>query len=150
MIARILVPVDGSVHANAAVDWAADLAAKYRAGITLLHVMVKAGSGTVPEELREFARYEKITVTDRDIFEAVAEKILYAAEQRARAHGASTIETVFETGDPAAVIANFAKRLGADLIVMGRRGLGSLPGILVGSVSHKVLHLADCACLTVK
>ena len=37
-----------------------------------------------------------------------------------------------------------------DLIVMGRRGLGDLGGLLMGSVSHKVCHLADCACLTVK
>ena len=37
-----------------------------------------------------------------------------------------------------------------DMIVMGRRGLSDLQGLLMGSVSHKVSHLADCACLTVK
>ena len=33
---------------------------------------------------------------------------------------------------------------------MGRRGHGDLQGLLLGSVSHKVCQLADCACLTVK
>ncbi len=120
MIEKILIPVDGSAHANAAVDWASDLATKYQARITLLHVMTKGGSGVVPEELREFARYEKITITDRDVLKAVADKILYAAEQRARAHGVKPIETVFEIGDPAKIIVDCAKRLGVDLIVMGR------------------------------
>lgn len=43
-----------------------------------------------------------------------------------------------------------AKRAKADLIAMGRRGLGGVKGLLLGSVSHKVSQLADCSVLTVK
>ncbi len=38
----------------------------------------------------------------------------------------------------------------ADVIVMGSRGLGHIKGMLMGSVSHKVNHLAECTCITVK
>jgi nucleotide-binding universal stress UspA family protein len=53
-------------------------------------------------------------------------------------------------GDPAAAILNLTREENADIIVMGRRGLGDLAGLLLGSVSHNVTHLAECACLTVK
>jgi chaperonin GroEL len=49
-----------------------------------------------------------------------------------------------------AILREGIKAVAADMIVMGRRGLSDLQGLLMGSVSHKVSHLADCACLTVK
>ncbi|HUO45666.1 MAG TPA: universal stress protein [Acidimicrobiia bacterium] len=55
-----------------------------------------------------------------------------------------------DSGDPAATIVRLAKEVGADLIVMGSRGLGSVAGLLLGSVSHKVGHAAPCAVLTVR
>lgn len=150
MISKILVPVDGSAHANVAVDWASDLANKYGARLLLLHVLTERGSGVVPEELREYAKIERTEVTDWDLLESAARQILNAAEKRARTRTANSIETHVEIGHPAAVILERARNFGADLIVMGRRGLGPLPGLVLGSVSSKVLHLADCACLTVK
>ena len=150
MISKILVPVDGSAHASAAVDWASDLAIKYQARLLLVHVLTERGSGMIPEELREFAKMERIEITEWDILESVARQIVHAAEQRARSRGANSVETAVQVGHPAEVILERSKNFGADLIVMGRRGLGPLPGLLLGSVSSKVLHLADCACLSVK
>lgn len=150
MISRLLVPVDGSAHAIAAADWAGDLASKYQARVLLLHVVTERGTGIVPDELREFAKIERMEVTDWNVLESVAGKILSLAEQRVRSRGASSVETAVEAGNPAAVILDRAKKFAPDLIVMGRRGLGKLPGMILGSVSSKVLHLADCACLTVK
>jgi nucleotide-binding universal stress UspA family protein len=43
-----------------------------------------------------------------------------------------------------------AKRREADVIIMGSRGLGTVEGILLGSVSHKVVSLADCKVMTVR
>ena len=57
---------------------------------------------------------------------------------------------VVEEGDPVERILEAQKREQADLIVLGSRGLGNMKGLLLGSVSHKVAHLAECACLTVK
>jgi len=150
MIGKILVPVDGSAHPDAAVDWASDLAIKYQARLLLLHVLTERGSGTVPDELREFAKMECVEITEWDILESAARQIVHAAEQRARSRGAISVEIVVEVGHPAEVILEQFKNPGADPIVMGTRRLGPLPGLLLGSVSSKVLHLAACACLAVK
>jgi nucleotide-binding universal stress UspA family protein len=53
------------------------------------------------------------------------------------------------SGDPAACILEAARNSQARFIVMGRRGLGRLAGLLIGSVSQKVSQLADCTCITV-
>jgi hypothetical protein len=52
-------------------------------------------------------------------------------------------------GDPAEVIAEFAKQKGCDQIVMGTRGLGAT-GLLLGSVTTKLIHLSDVPVLLVK
>jgi len=53
-------------------------------------------------------------------------------------------------GDPTKCILAAAASEGVDTIAPGNRGLGNIDGMLVGSVSHKVSHLAECTCITVK
>jgi nucleotide-binding universal stress UspA family protein len=53
-------------------------------------------------------------------------------------------------GDPAEEILKTAKAFGADLIVMGARSLGTVQRVVLGSVSTKVMHEADCDILIVK
>jgi nucleotide-binding universal stress UspA family protein len=60
------------------------------------------------------------------------------------------VEVLIDIGDPASTIVRVSEDLEADLIVMGRRGRGDLGGLLLGSVSHKVGHLAACAVMTVR
>jgi nucleotide-binding universal stress UspA family protein len=107
-------------------------------------------SGRVPGEVRELARLEHIRITERDIRQAGANEVLHKAETQARNHGATRIERVIEEGDPTRRILALAKARGVDMIVMGSRGLGDLQGLLLGSVSHKVGHLAKCTCITVR
>ena len=148
MIRSILVPVDGSAHANAAVDLASDIAAKFDASIILLNVISRPGSGTVPEEFRPYAQLEHVRLTEWDLIKAAADGIVEAAARRARANGIANAESITAVGDPARTIATIARDRNVDLIAMGRRGLGDLEGLLLGSVSHKVAHLADRPCLT--
>ena len=108
------------------------------------------GSGRMPNEMRELARLEHIRITEHDIRQAGANELLHNAESQAREHGATKIEQVIEEGDPTRCILASAEAHGADLIVMGSRGLGDLQGLLLGSVSHKVGHLAKCTCITVR
>jgi nucleotide-binding universal stress UspA family protein len=62
---------------------------------------------------------------------------------------AKQTDAVVRSGSPADEIIRTASELGADLIVMGSRGLGSTRSVLLGSVSDRVLHLAHCPVLVV-
>jgi nucleotide-binding universal stress UspA family protein len=150
MVKKVLVPVDGSEFAARAADFAADLAAKYDAEMVLIHVLRRMGSASVPEELRSYASLEHVEVRERDLLQGLADKILGEAAGRARQAGVGKVSEVTEIGDPAHAIVSYAKENGVDLIAMGSRGLGDLSGMLVGSISHKVLHLCACPCVMVK
>jgi nucleotide-binding universal stress UspA family protein len=80
----------------------------------------------------------------------IANKLLSAAEDAAREKKVREVKTVAAEGDPASRILETAEAEDADMIVMGSRGLGNLKGMLVGSVSNKVNHLASCTCVCVK
>ncbi len=150
MVRTILVPTDGSDHADKAVAFAGDIAPKYSATVILLHVLSDPGSGRMPNEMRQLARLEHIRITEHDIRQAGATELLHNAESQAREHGAAKIQQVIEEGDPSRSILASAEAHGADLIVMGSRGLGDLQGLLLGSVSHKIGHLAKWTCITVR
>jgi universal stress protein family protein len=70
MFKKIVVPVDGSAHANRAVDCATDLANKYGAELILLHVMASTGPACIPAELYEYARIEHIDAIEADIMKS--------------------------------------------------------------------------------
>ena len=172
MFRTILMATDGSPHAEKAVELASDIAEKYGARLVLLHVLLH---GHIPEALRHMAEIEHIVPaaepapgalapdlmeyvaragTDikamRQVFGALGDQIIGRAEQAARNKGVKDIATRVDDGDPARCIIERAKAEGADLIVLGSRGLGDLEGLFMGSVSHKVSHLAKCSCVTVK
>lgn len=173
MIKTILVATDGSDHAMRAVTLAADIAEKYEAKLILLHVLPQ---GPLPATLRHMAEVEHLAesrlagsllVADelgraplpqrisaaapeaQEVYRAIGEKILAAAEVTAKEKQAAQLETLIADGDPAKEILAQAERTGANLIVMGSRGVSDLKGLLMGSVSHKVSHLATCSCVTV-
>lgn len=150
MFKHVLVAVDGSEHAKRAVEVAAELAAQNGSKLTLIHVQPHAGGNYIPEELKAFSELEHVRVTEQDLIESVGREILENAEKAAAAKGVSSCGTVLEIGDPARNVVEVGRDMKADLIVMGRRGLGDVGGLFLGSVSHKVAHSADCCCLTVK
>ncbi len=149
MFKKILACVDGSEQAKRAVGMAAELASTLGAELILLHVLGSVGSQAVPEELEAFERIEHMRMTERDLIESVGRDLLAEAQVSARKHGIAEATMLMEVGDPARIIVETAEKSGVDLIVLGRRGLGDLKGLLLGSVSHKVAQAATCSCLTI-
>ena len=149
MFKKILVAVDGSEHAKHAVTVGAKIARQFDGELILLHVMRHLGSDRVPEGMSELERIEHIRLTEADLLRNVAQSILDEAKDLAGAEGMANAATAFEEGDPAARMIEYCKANEIDLIVLGRRGLGRLTGLLMGSVSQKVSQVAPCACLTV-
>jgi nucleotide-binding universal stress UspA family protein len=145
----ILVALDGSKHATSTAAAAIDLARHCDAKLVILHVVAPIFDGRVRNELANLARMEHREQTEYEMLQGYGQDIVQSAEQSARQSGVRQIEALVEVGDPARVIVDMARAREADLIVLGRRGLGPLAGLLLGSVSHKVIQVADRPCLTV-
>lgn len=148
-IRKIILPVDGSAASKRAAVAAGELAAATKAAIVAVHVRARYGSDTVPEELLPLEHAEHVRVTEAAMLEAAAERILDEADQILRKAGAGAAAKIPEIGDPTARILETARTHDADLIVMGRRGLGPIGRLLLGSVSGKVLQLSGIPCLVV-
>jgi nucleotide-binding universal stress UspA family protein len=149
MFRTVLVPIDGSREAQRAAVMATDIAKAYGSKLHFLTVM-RPVPINLPEELRHYLEVEHIAGSPEQVVSAAALQMLDAAEKHARKKGVKTVKTSWAIDHPARAIMAYAARNKADLIVIGRRGLGALEGMLMGSVSTKVVSLADCAVLTVR
>ncbi len=148
MIKKILVPVDGSEHANKAIEMAANLASQDDAVVHLLHVVTLT---KIPDEINEFIKAEGIRESPYFVaLQAMGSQIVEAAYKEAKRKGAENVQTSVLEGDPAETIINYAKEGDFDMIVIGSRGLGNFKGLMLGSVSSKVCHSADQTCVTVR
>ena len=161
MIRTILTPIDGSVHAQMALDLSTDLAAKYDAQLVLLHVVTH--DDNIPKELYDEAERELMEaeadsgnlglatplLLRSKVLEHFGHKLLRSSQELARDKGVKQIETVIDDGAADKRILHHAMTRSADLIVMGSRGFGKLEALVLGSVSHNVFHLAACSCVTV-
>ena len=158
MFKTILVPLDGSEHSRRALEVAHRLAAADEATLYLLNVAEwppatdLLGKAVGAREMG--VSQEKVEQTGRQLLEHVeaAEDSGHGMlEQTKDKIGIAHLHTqnIVRIGIPADVILEEAERLGVDAIVMGSRGISDLKGLLVGSVSHKVLHLANCTVVTV-
>lgn len=146
----ILLATDGSPTAIRALDAACELARTQQARLIVLHVQRRHGAEVMPEGLKGLERLEHIRVTEADLLRQAAGRIVEAAQQAARERGVADVEGLIVEGDATRAIVETAGARGADLIVIGSRGIGDLQGLLLGSVSHKVVNTAPCSCLIVR
>lgn len=145
MFKSILVAIDGSEPSKRALETACDLASRYDAALHVVHVPYPEAQ---EKTLVMGAAAVTIKATPEEI-QAAGQAVIADARKLLDAAGCTGATTEVAGGDPAHAIADSAERNHSDLVVMGRRGLSDLKGLVVGSTSHKVSHLIHCACLTV-
>ena len=123
-IHRILVPVDGSMSGCKAVDEALLLAEQSGAELDFVYVASNINKD-IPSHI---------------VFDRIWERL--PAERTARRH--------VKSGNVARSIIEVAEEQQSDMIVMGSRGLGLLKGVLIGSVSQKVIEEAKIPVMVIK
>lgn len=146
----ILVPTDFSEHAQRAFEQACDLAGQLGARVTLLNVQTESALRTaIKEGLIDGAS------TDQGLKDAVEQLIAQRFSQTVCGVDRSQIavECISRRGDPDFTIAAYAEEIGADLIVIGRRGAGlmdEMRAAVIGSVTESVIRKSPCPVMVVR
>lgn len=143
---RILVATDGSPHAMRAAELAARFARELREVEVVLvsagHIPAIALGGPGADMMVDYAVLE-------EGFEKAGHAIL--EQTRAAFHGIDVpVRMEYRRGEPSHEILAAAAAAKADFIVMGSRGLGQIGGLILGSVSERVLHGAHIPVLIVR
>lgn len=139
---NILVPTDLSLHAEAAFEYACELAVKLDATVHLVNVIGIPALG-VPElgVAVTSAMIESMLADNQRALDALAARVPF---------GARIGQILMKTGDARDMIDQTAKEIGADLIVMGTHGRRGFSRALLGSTAEVVVRTAPCPVLTVR
>jgi nucleotide-binding universal stress UspA family protein len=138
-VERVVVGIDGSETARHALVWAVEEARLRSARLEVVHAW----------HMPYVTGYPWVSPTfDLDAFEEAAQRTVAVALEAVDTDG--LVEPITRTlcsGGAASVLLEAAK--GADLVVVGSRGLGGFTGLLLGSVSNQVVHHATCPVIVV-
>jgi nucleotide-binding universal stress UspA family protein len=140
---KILLAVDGSVYSDAAVEevvkrpWPPQSEVKV---ITAAEMPLPVGMGPWAASPEYFEQLEKLV-------RSAGQAVIDGAFARLKTITSDTLKITSEIiqGPPRQVIVDEAENWGADLIIMGSRGLGAWNRLLLGSVSSAVVHHAKCS-----
>ena len=135
----ILIPVDGSAHANRAAEYTVKMAALMNARTLLLHCHrpfpLKLGEPYFQKAIDKIIqRSGELLDPFRTLFDN---------------HGMDYSELIME-GPPGEKICDVARIEKCEMIIMGSRGRSDLAGLFLGSVAHRVLHQAPCPVLIIR
>ncbi|MGN6170694.1 MAG: universal stress protein [Solirubrobacteraceae bacterium] len=136
---KVVWATDGSEPADRALEFARSLAAESGGELVAVHCVevVPARGGGV----------RNLAHANEDELEAKIERQVSDLSQdgvRARLQSATTA-----VGGAAHAISDIARDAGADVIVVGTRGRTALTGLLLGSVTQRLLHIAHCPVLAI-
>lgn len=135
-----LVAVDGSPESAKAADRAVELANKLGAQLLIVTVEDPRGLALPPTGPQRSDRRAAPT----------SAQIVEREWRRAKHEGVSASSAVLQALDPAEEIVRHAEAQGAEMIVVGSRGLTGIKRVLLGSVASKVVALAHCPVLVVR
>lgn len=149
----IVVGLDGSDESKRALRWAVEEAALRRADLKVVHAY------TYKAPMRAFPIPEGMSAEQMQGFQEDLQKGAAEVRQQAEtfveglvsevAHDGVTVETVvLQDRHPADALVDESE--GADMLVVGSRGLGGFAGLLLGSVSQHCLHHAKCPVLVLR
>jgi nucleotide-binding universal stress UspA family protein len=132
----IVWATDGSENADRALSVAKALAREQRASLVVVHIVQRFAT---KEGLAVFADEEQVEARLKDVVQELSREGFEAA-----------LKIVNHVGpQPAHAVADVAREVGADLIVVGTRGRGAVVGLVLGSVTLRLLHVAPCPVLAV-
>ncbi len=146
---KILLAVDGSTYSRWATEALLSVPWAERPDVIVLHVVDVA---TVPEPLiapRAADAYRAVVKADTASRERAGRRLVSHVAARLKQR-CGRVRSMVESGRAADVIVDRAARAGADLIVVGARGISNVRRFLLGSVSSRVVSHAPCAVLVVK
>ena len=135
---NIVLAFDGSEYSNRALQYAKTFAERFEATLWLVHIF------THTSDLLGYDDYEKFYSKRKAGGQALLDEALQELSNKRL-----EVRAELQEGPEAESILNIAKNCQADLIVMGTRGHGRLKGLLVGSVSRKVIHHFSCPVMVV-
>lgn len=142
MVSTVAVGTDGSDTAGQAVGFAIDLAKRYEARLVAISSYRPVSETQVFRDQADAPQEVQWAINpDQEV-----ESILAQVEERAHAAGLE-VTTVASQGDPADVLVKQASEQGADVLVVGNKGMRRR---ILGSVPNSVAHKADCSVVIVK
>jgi nucleotide-binding universal stress UspA family protein len=142
MVQAIAVGTDGSDTATKAVEFAIDLARRYGARLVVISSYQPVSHARIDREREDAPEDVQWTINPHEHVDAIM------AEVKARAQAASvTATTLASEGDPADVLVKHAEEQGADVLVVGNKGMHRR---VLGSVPNTVTHTANCTVVVVK
>ena len=145
MFASIVVGTDGSQTAQEAVRQAVALASRLGARLQIVSAYEPVSSARLREEAQQIPADLQWMVNPREDVDHTLEE----AAEEARGQGVE-VRTFAREGDPADAIIDVAEEQGADLIVMGNKGMTGAKRFLLGSVPNKVSHHAPCSVMIIR
>ncbi len=140
----VLAGTDGSESSLRAVDRSADMATDEDATLVLVCAYFPATKQEVNRASEELG-----DLTYQVVGSNPAEDVLGKAAERAQARGAKQIKPLAIQDDPVSSLTYAVSEQGADLLVVGNRGLGTLTGRILGSVPSTVARQSTCDVLIV-
>lgn len=146
MFNHILFPTDGSDHSEKALHFVKDFAQKYKSRVTVLHVYDIIGDTDLFNLGGHMADY--MTELEKLVREK-SQKILDHSKVLLEEYQIET-DTLLLKGNPKHEIPRIAEAKECDMILLGSRGMGTLKGILIGSVSNYVVHHSECPVLLIR
>jgi nucleotide-binding universal stress UspA family protein len=157
MLHKILVAINNSEISEQLFDQALFLAKATDAELMLVYVLSPFEEGyPIPPSTGTDGFYPALTSDDVNYYleewetlKKQGTEFLTLLTNKAIAQGVNT-ESTQEFGDPGRMICEVARAWQADLVIIGRRGLGGIKEFFLGSVSNYVLHHAPCSVLTVQ